>query len=417
MKKLLTVALVAAMGIGCIFASGSSEKSNAKEEGPVTLTFMVNMTNTQADLLQQISNEYEAESGNKVEFSAPGSSYEELMKTKMSANECPDLFTTHGWSVLRYSEYLEPINDLSWAGDINPQIKPVITDDDGNMFVLPMDVDVAGIVYNVSVLEEAGVDVDDIKTWDDFQDACAKIKAIGKDPIHMGGKDSWTIGQFFDWAAPSFLITNDEDNQREELKSGNFSVEKWEEVAQLMADMVAKGYFNSDALTADYSSDLKALAGGTAAFGFYGNYAFNAAKEYNPDAKLGMMPVPSKDSSDAPTLISGERTAVGVFNDSEHKAAAIEFLNFLARPENIARMAVSDGSPAGLTTATADLGDLKPFYEKYADVETFPYFDRVYLPSGMWDVMCATGADILAEKPNAVANAAKTMAENFNDKF
>jgi len=233
----------------------------------------------------------------------------------------------------------------------------------------------------------------------------------------MGGKDSWTIGQFFDWAAPSFLITNDEDNQREELKSGNFSVEKWEEVAQLMADMVAKGYFNSDALTADYQSDLKALAGGTAAFGFYGNYAFNAAKEYNPDAKLGMMPVPSKDSSDAPTLISGERTAVGVFNDSEHKAAAIEFLNFLARPENIARMAVSDGSPAGLTTATADLGDLKPFYEKYADVETFPYFDRVYLPSGMWDVMCATGADILAEKPNAVANAAKTMAENFNDKF
>jgi raffinose/stachyose/melibiose transport system substrate-binding protein len=417
MKKLLTVALVAAMGIGCVFANGSKEQSSAKEEGPVTLTFMTNMTDIHADLLQELSNEYEAESGNKIEFSAPGSSYEELMKTKMSANECPDIFTTHGWSVLRYSEYLEPINDLSWAGDINPQIKPVITDDDGNMFVLPMDVDIAGIIYNASVLEEAGVNVDDIKTWADFEDACAKIKAIGKDPIHMGGKDSWTIGQFFDWAAPSFFITNEADNQRDELKAGDFSVETWEEVAQLMADMVAKGYFNRDALTADYQSDLKALAGGTAAFGFYGNYAFNAAKSFNPDAKLGMMPVPAKDANDVPTLISGERTALGVFNDSEHKADAIEFLNFLARPENITRIATASGSPAGLTTATSDLGELKPFYEKYADVKTFPYFDRAYLPSGMWDVMCATGADILAEKPNAVANAAKTMAENFNDKF
>ena len=31
--------------------------------------------------------------------------------------------------------------------------------------------------------------------------------------------------------------------------------------------------------------------------------------------------------------------------------------------------------------------------------------------------MCATGADILAQKDGAVANAAKVMEQNFNDKF
>lgn len=416
MKKLLTVALIAAMGFGSIFANGNSESSK-KTDGPVTLTFMTNMTDIHADLLQIISNEYEAETGNKIEFSAPGSSYEELMKTKMSANECPDLFTTHGWSVLRYSEYLEPINNLDWVGDINPQIKPVITNDDNQMFVLPMDVDIAGIIYNQTVLEEAGVNVDDIQTWADFEMACEKVKATGKDPIHMGGKDNWPIGQFFDWAAPSFYVTNENDNQRDELVAGEFSTKIWEEVAQLMADMVAKGYFNQDSLTADYQSDLKALAGGTCAFGFYGNYAFNAAKAFNPDAKLGFMPVPAKDSSDVPTLISGERTAIGVFKDSPNKEVAIDFLNFLAKAENIQRIATASGSPAGLTITSPDLGKLKPFYDKYADVATFPYFDRAYLPSGMWDVMCATGADILAEKPNAVKNAAKVMAENFNDKY
>jgi len=35
----------------------------------------------------------------------------------------------------------------------------------------------------------------------------------------------------------------------------------------------------------------------------------------------------------------------------------------------------------------------------------------------MWDVMCATGAEILAGKSASVANAAKVMEQNFNDKF
>ena len=38
-----------------------------------------------------------------------------MMKTKMAANDLPDLWTTHGWSVNRYSEYLRPLNDREWA--------------------------------------------------------------------------------------------------------------------------------------------------------------------------------------------------------------------------------------------------------------------------------------------------------------
>ena len=51
--------------------------------------------------------------------------YEHAMKTKMAANDLPDLFSTHGWSVARYSEYLTPLNDQPWFSKINPTIKPV----------------------------------------------------------------------------------------------------------------------------------------------------------------------------------------------------------------------------------------------------------------------------------------------------
>jgi raffinose/stachyose/melibiose transport system substrate-binding protein len=43
-----------------------------------------------------------------------------------------------------------------------------------------------------------------------------------------------------------------------------------------------------------------------------------------------------------------------------------------------------------------DAGYLTQYYAKYADLRTFTYFDRIYLPNGMWDVLCKNGQDVLA---------------------
>lgn len=435
LKKLIAIGLAASMVFSMTACGNKAEDAEKKQEDttktedtktedtktenkkPVKLTFMTNVVGEQASALEQVVKDFEGASGYEVEFSAPGKSYEELMKTKMSSKELPDVFTTHGWSVARYSEYLEPVNNMSFAKDIKDQIKPIITDKDGNMFVLPMDVDVAGIVYNVSVLEAAGVNVDDLTTWAKFEEACEKIKAVDKNPIHMGGKDNWTIGQFFDWAAPSFYVTDDANNQREALKSGIFDTATWEAVGGLMDKWTKAGYFNKDVLTADYNSDMKALAEGKSAFCFYGNSSMIDVQKLNPDAKLGMMPIPSNSDADEPSLIAGERIAVGMWKDSPNKAAATELLEYLAKPEVMSVIATASGNPAGLNGVESNIGEIAQYYDKYTDIETFAYFDREYLPSGMWDVMCATGADILAGKSNAVTSAAKVMEQNFNDKF
>lgn len=407
------------MGQDAPAASDSQAEAAAEgEKGKdVTITFSTNVVGGKAEALRMACEAFEEETGYTVDFQAPGESYEELMKTKMSANELPDVFTTHGWSVARYSDYLMPINDLEWAADISEQIKPVITDKNGNMYVLPVDMDIAGIVCNMAVLEEAGVNPDEISTWDDFAAACDKVKAAGKTPIHMGGKDNWTIGQYFDWAAPSFYITDESKSHADELKSGKFDTAVWEEVAGMMSDWVAAGYFNEDVLTADYNYDIQSLAQAETAFAFYGNGGIVDTLGVNPDADMGMIPIPSVSEGDEPSLISGEDIAVGIWKDSKVKNEAIELLNYLARPDVLKGLAEAAGNKAGLNGVDAEIGKIGEYYNKYADVEAFPYFDREYLPSGMWDVMCSTGADILAQKDGAVENAAKTMEQNFNDKF
>ena len=193
----MSLALTLPMLAACGGQNGGSASSNGSA-GDVELTFMTNVVGEKANALEAALKGFEEETGYKVEFSAPGSSYEELMKTKMSSNEMPDVFTTHGWSVARYSDYLMPVNDMEFASRISDQIKPVITDSEGKMYVLPVDADIPGIIYNVDVLKAAGVDPDSIKTWDDFTAACETIKNSGVTPLHIGGKDTWTIGQFFD---------------------------------------------------------------------------------------------------------------------------------------------------------------------------------------------------------------------------
>lgn len=438
MKKILCLILSFAM-ICSLFAGCGSENEEttpatetateaateaatevATEAAPaetVELTFMTNVVGEKAAALEAAIDAFEAETGYIVEFSAPGDSYEELMKTKMSSNELPDVFTTHGWSVARYSEYLMPVNDMPFASRISDQIKSVITDSEGNMFVLPIDIDIAGMIYNVDVLESCGINVDDLTTWEAFASACETIRAAGIDPMHIGGKDSWTIGQFFDWVAPSFYITDEATSKAAELKAGTFDAAVWTEIAQMMADWTAAGYFNTDVLTADYASDIEALATGTTAFCFYGNSGISDAKAVKPDANLGMMPIPSNSTNDAPTLIAGEDIAVGIWKDTAHPAEAQELLEYLARPEVCAAIAGAAGNAAGLTDVSVELGDIKVYLDKYNTVETFPYFDREYLPSGMWDVMCATGAEILAQTANAVESAAEIMEQSFMDKY
>jgi len=48
-----------------------------------------------------------------------------------------------------------------------------------------------------------------------------------------------------------------------------------------------------------------------------------------------------------------------------------------------------------MTNVNPDLGIYTEFYDQYKDVRIFPYFDRAYLPSGMWDIMKTTSAQLL----------------------
>jgi len=89
---------------------------------------------------------------------------------------------------------------------------------------------------------------------------------------------------------------------------------------------------------------------------------------------------------------------MGVWRNSPNKEAALKFLEYLSQPRVINRLAQYANNSTGLVGSGygIDYGSLQRYFDHGRAFRGFPYFDRVYLPSGMWDSMCVTGMGLLA---------------------
>ena len=126
----LTIILILGSLVGC--SSDSKTEENVSDEVESSkkevkeLTFMMNFGPEEAvtKAFEEVINDFQNEnSGIKIKLIPGNKDYENIMKTKMGANDLPDLWTTHGWSVGRYSEYLMPLTSQAWVKDLKPGIK------------------------------------------------------------------------------------------------------------------------------------------------------------------------------------------------------------------------------------------------------------------------------------------------------
>lgn len=431
MKKIVALVLLMTMIItGCstgqdVSDNGNNNSSNdnsktedskAVSNEKVTIDFMSNASDETLVVYKALAEEFSAENPNiTVNVSSQGKDYESLMKANMAADELPDVFATHGWSVARYSDYLRPLNDQPWAEDIQSSMIPIISNDKDEFFVLPIDIDQTGIVFNKTLLDELGIDPYEIYTWDDFLVVCEQIKEAGKTPIGMWGKDPRAFSQFLDEMANPFYVTSATNDYTEELQNGSFDWTLWNNISQVLVELSTSGYLNVDVLTADPDSVKQEMAKGNVAFVFTGNSVIQGALEYNPDVEYGFIPLPAIHEDDSRQLVGGEREAIGVWKDGENIEEALMFIEFMARPESVARVCEARGNAPAITGVDVDLGMLTGDFNKYAEegVAIYPYFDRVMLPSGMWSTMQDVGAGLVAGT-YSLEEASKVMEDDYN---
>jgi raffinose/stachyose/melibiose transport system substrate-binding protein len=350
----------------------------------------------------------------KVDLKTGGNDYESQIKVRLAANNPPDIWATHGWSLDRYSSFLAPLQDEPWAKHFNPALDPAMKNADGEFFALPVDTAVSGLIVNETVLAKAGVAPDSITDWDAFIAAAGKVSASGDVPLTLAGSKDGSAGNVVDWIAPGVF----DSGQLRSLAKGSFPKPTYQKILDMLAQFRSEGWINPDYSSATGDDMARALAEDRAAFALSSNSLITQAQEYAPDAKLQFIPVPAMNGSES-YLIGGENTAFGAAKNGAHLSDAKKYLAFLATPSVDKALAESTGSLPGLTNVDADLGGLAPSYERWVTPGTVPlrpYFDRVSLPNGMWNTVVTTADSVVAGQSTPAASTSK-VADDFSTLF
>ncbi|MEK4303030.1 ABC transporter substrate-binding protein [Oceanobacillus sp. FSL K6-0251] len=401
LKTFLLLMLISLILAGCSNDDAEnemgSEEESAQPGNQVTLTHFSTASNeAEQEAMQQVVRDFEAEYPDiHINLNMPGQDYESQLRIRMAANDLPDLFDTHGWAQNRYGEYTMDLRDMDWVDDMDPTLEQNFVDEDGKVYAYPLNQAMDGLTYNKEILDAYDIEVPE--TFDELMEALETVKEKSNGeiaPLWFEGSNENAFGQYYDQFASPLLITDPDHDYSKELLDGTFDWEPYDYLSEKLLEMHEKELLNIDVLTARPYEKNQLLAQGKIAFVMQ-TVPIHVIQELNPDIELGIMPVPAIHEGDDPTWIGGERHTVAIWEDTAHPEEAKKFIEFLARPENVKAVAEGTSLAAGLTNATADIY-YQDYYEQYDDIEVEPYFDRMYLPNGMWKPMGMSGQELLS---------------------
>lgn len=346
----MLVSLISACGNGNNQASesASSAPASASESAPASasaepekkdVTIRIFQFKVEIrDALEKMAEEYEKETGVKVEIETHGGGedYSALLKATLAAGEEPEIFNSSGWA--GFEPYADRAVDLSnepWAKDLVEASKAQITRD-GKLLGMPMNLEAYGFTYNKDLFAKAGI-TDLPQTLDEFEAVVKKLKDAGITPFALTN-EWWSMGIH----TLNMAIANQPDPAAwiEEVKAGTKSFKDdaiMKEWLRLVDIMFANG--QEKAITVDYNTQVAEFAAGKGAMIQHGNWIQGNIDAVDPNLNLGMMPVPLLDK---PNVFTGVPNNWIVNNKSAHPEEAKAFLNWMVSSETGKKFITTD---------------------------------------------------------------------------
>lgn len=337
-NKVISMGLACVMGVGLFSGYGSAEIVEAKpKDEKVTISAMVQQSRYYEGL-QAMIEKLEKEENIVVDVQVvPDAESLNMIKMKLNSGEAPDIID---YNIPAVYDIVDPANnfaDLSNEGWVDKLLIPdnVAYKEDGKIYGFPF-LSVPGthgFTYNADVFDKVGI-TEIPENWEGFLATCEKIKEAGVTPIYVP-KDSWV---------PQILMTDNfakvlgADKAQEYADKLMNNEMKWTDIPEFAEiidkylELYKKGYINENFTSATYDDAIAAVADGSAAMHFNGDFFAASVLEANPEANIGMFPMSMKDGVD---VVTENMSSVGfvVYKDSKNLDTVKKVFDCWSTPE------------------------------------------------------------------------------------
>ncbi len=338
MNKAISVGLACVVGVSLFSGYGGAEVVSAKtKDEKVTISAMVQQSRYYEGL-QAMIEKLEKEENIIVDVQVvPDAESLNMIKMKLNSGEAPDIID---YNIPAVYDIVDPANNFADLSDEEWVDKLLIPDnvtykEDGKIYGFPF-LSVPGthgFTYNADVFEKVGI-TEVPENWEEFLETCEKIKDAGITPIYVP-KDSWV---------PQILMTDNfakvlgADKAQEYADKLMNNEMKWTDIPEFAEiidkylELYKKGYINENFTSATYDDAIAAVADGSAAMHFNGDFFAASVLEANPKANIGMFAMSMKDGVD---VVTENMSSVGfvVYKDSKNLETVKKVFDCWATPE------------------------------------------------------------------------------------
>ena len=373
-----TIALIGAVAmLSSVAACGSTSAGDGGSTGSSDKKVELTVWSWDSTLPRTVKG-FEAKNPNiKVKVTNAGTNkdeYNALSNAIEAGSGAPDIAQIEYYALPEYviRGHLENLSDLG-ASDFKDFYTPgtwsSVNINDG-VYALPMDSGPMAFFYNKEVFDKAGVDAEQIKTWDQYYDAAKKIHALGDN--YYITSDTGDAG-FFDsmtWLAGAkpFQTSSDGSEVTVNLPEDK-GVKTFTDFWQKLLD---EGLL--DTKTAGWSEDwFKGMVDGTIASLFTGawmpaNLANSAA---DGAGKWRVTQMPTADGSTTNSENGG--SSLAVLASTKKADAAYQFIEYANHGDGVATRVAGGAFPADKASMESD-SFKNTTTVKNADGEDVDYF-------------------------------------------
>lgn len=179
----------------------------------------------------------------------------------------------------------------------------------GKVYQLPTNAQPQSLLYyNKSMFAKAKITAPP-KTWSEFLDACAKLKAAGITPIAVGGGGQDTFASVYTWVGTvgtDVYLADPEFSKHITDGSKTFKDPAFVKATEKVAELARRGYFDPKGTSRSYADHEKAFRAGSAAMYPMGSWFATSVDNDKPPFEVGVFGWPSDDGKAVvPNLTGG----------------------------------------------------------------------------------------------------------------